>query len=227
MIAMDHEGHQIARWFNSLGVAGVIVDYRHRGKGYGHPAPLQDAQRAIRTVRARAAEWNVDPAKIGIMGFSAGGHLASTRRHAFRSGQPGGRGRRRAGQLPAGLHDPLLPRDHVRREVHAPGLATEPSRQGRRPGPGAEPFQREAGHARRPRRPFCSIPTKTRACRPRTASTSTWRCTAPACRPSCTFTSEARTESGSGPRCPAPPPGPRLAKTGCATAGLLDLKAEK
>ena len=77
-LAMDHEGHQIARWLNSFGAAGFILDYRHRGKGYGHPAPLQDAQRAIRTVRARAAEWNVDPARIGIMGFSAGGHLASS-----------------------------------------------------------------------------------------------------------------------------------------------------
>ena len=56
-LAMDHEGYQIARWFNDMGVAGFIVDYRHRGKGYGHPAPLQDAQRAIRTVRARCGEW--------------------------------------------------------------------------------------------------------------------------------------------------------------------------
>ena len=51
-LAMDHEGKQIAAWLNSLGVAAFICDYRHRGKGYGHPAPLQDAQRAIRTVRA-------------------------------------------------------------------------------------------------------------------------------------------------------------------------------
>jgi acetyl esterase/lipase len=87
-LAMDHEGHQIAQWFNSLGVAGFIVDYRHRGKGYGHPVPLQDAQRAVRTVRARAAEWNVDPAKIGIMGFSAGGHLASTAGTHFDQGNP-------------------------------------------------------------------------------------------------------------------------------------------
>jgi len=77
-LAMDHEGHQIAQWLNSHGIAGFICDYRHRGKGYGHPAPLQDAQRAIRTVRARASEFNVDPAKVGILGFSAGGHLAST-----------------------------------------------------------------------------------------------------------------------------------------------------
>jgi len=79
-LAMDHEGHQIAQWLNSIGVAGFIVKYRHRnsGAGYGHPAPIQDAQRAIRMVRSRAKEWDVDPGRIGIIGFSAGGHLAST-----------------------------------------------------------------------------------------------------------------------------------------------------
>jgi len=87
-VAMDHEGHQIARWLGGLGVAGFIVDYRHRTKGYGHPAPLQDAQRAIRTVRSGSAEWKVDPAKIGILGFSAGGHLASTAATHFDAGDP-------------------------------------------------------------------------------------------------------------------------------------------
>ncbi len=79
-LAMDHEGHQIAQWLNSFGVAGFILQYRHRnsGAGYGHPAPLQDAQRAVRTVRSRAAEWGVKPDRIGILGFSAGGHLTST-----------------------------------------------------------------------------------------------------------------------------------------------------
>jgi acetyl esterase/lipase len=79
-LAMDHEGHQIGQWLNSFGVAGFIVAYRHSrsGAGYGHPAPIQDAQRAIQTVRSRAKEWGVDPNRIGILGFSAGGHLAST-----------------------------------------------------------------------------------------------------------------------------------------------------
>jgi len=79
-LAMDHEGHQVAQWLNSLGVAGFILKYRHRnsGAGYGHPAPLQDAQRAIRMVRSRAKEWNVDPNRVGIIGFSAGGHLTTT-----------------------------------------------------------------------------------------------------------------------------------------------------
>lgn len=79
-LAMDHEGHQIAQWLNSLGVAGFILKYRHSrsGAGYGHPAPLQDAQRAIRMVRSRAKQWNVDLRRVGIIGFSAGGHLASS-----------------------------------------------------------------------------------------------------------------------------------------------------
>jgi acetyl esterase/lipase len=87
-LAMDHEGHQIGRWLNEQGIAAFICDYRHRGKGYGHPAPLQDAQRAIRTVRARAAEFKVDPARIGILGFSAGGHLTSTAVTHFDAGDP-------------------------------------------------------------------------------------------------------------------------------------------
>ncbi len=77
-LAMDHEGHQIARWANKLGMAGIICNYRHRGKGYGHPHPMLDAQRAIRIARHRADQWNLDPQKIGVIGFSAGGHLAST-----------------------------------------------------------------------------------------------------------------------------------------------------
>jgi len=86
-LAMDHEGHQIARWLNSFGVAAFICDYRHRGKGYGHPAPLQDAQRAIRTVRHRAKEFGVQPDRVGIMGFSAGGHLTSTALTHFDKGK--------------------------------------------------------------------------------------------------------------------------------------------
>jgi acetyl esterase/lipase len=86
-LAMDHEGHQIGRWLNEHGIAGFICDYRHRGKGYGHPAPLQDAQRAIRTVRSRAKEFGVDPTKIGILGFSAGGHLASSAVTHFDAGK--------------------------------------------------------------------------------------------------------------------------------------------
>ena len=80
-----HEAEPIAQWLNSLGVTGVVLRYRHAPR-YQHPAPLQDAQRAIRTVRARAAEFKLDPAKIGILGFSAGGHLAATASTQFDKG---------------------------------------------------------------------------------------------------------------------------------------------
>jgi acetyl esterase/lipase len=76
-LAMDHEGHQVARWLTSRGVAAAIVKYR-LGPRYRHPAPLQDVLRAIRVVRSRAADLNVKPDRIGVMGFSAGGHLASS-----------------------------------------------------------------------------------------------------------------------------------------------------
>jgi len=77
-LALDHEGKQIGEWFNSFGVTAVVLEYRHRNKGYGHPNPLLDVQRAIRTVRFNADKWDIDPLKIGVLGFSAGGHLAST-----------------------------------------------------------------------------------------------------------------------------------------------------
>jgi acetyl esterase/lipase len=81
--ATDHEGLQIARWLNSIGLHAVVCNYRVRGaggegKGYGHPVPMLDAQRAIRLLRAKAGPWNIDPERIGVLGFSAGGHLAST-----------------------------------------------------------------------------------------------------------------------------------------------------
>jgi acetyl esterase/lipase len=85
-LAADHEGKQIGEWLNSMGVAAFVLQYRV-GPRYRHPAPLSDAQRAIRTVRARAAEWRVDPARVGILGFSAGGHLASTAATHFDDGK--------------------------------------------------------------------------------------------------------------------------------------------
>ncbi len=81
--AMGHEGYQFADWFAAMGIQSAICTYRLRGrgndgKGYGHPSPMQDAQRAIQTLRARAKELNIDPERVGVIGFSAGGHLCST-----------------------------------------------------------------------------------------------------------------------------------------------------
>lgn len=74
----DHEGSQYARWLNEQGIAGFVLKYRLGSSGYRHPAMLLDAARAIRTVRARAGEWKLDAKRVGIIGSSAGGHLAST-----------------------------------------------------------------------------------------------------------------------------------------------------
>jgi acetyl esterase/lipase len=80
------EGHGIAAWLNKHGITGVVLEYR-LPKGRSH-VPLLDAQRAIRTVRANAKAWDIDPARVGIMGFSAGGHLASTAGTHFDAGNP-------------------------------------------------------------------------------------------------------------------------------------------
>ncbi|HYO81309.1 MAG TPA: alpha/beta hydrolase [Bryobacteraceae bacterium] len=76
-LAMNHEGQEIAEYLNNLGVSAFVLKYR-LGPRYRHPAPLNDAQRAMRTVRSRASEFRIRPDRIGIWGFSAGGHLAST-----------------------------------------------------------------------------------------------------------------------------------------------------
>ena len=75
-LAMNHEGHDMAPWFNTQGITYVVLKYRMPN---GHrEVPFSDVEQAIRLVRQHAAEWNINPAKIGIMGASAGGHLAST-----------------------------------------------------------------------------------------------------------------------------------------------------
>jgi acetyl esterase/lipase len=87
-LSMEKEGSRIAEWLNSFGVTAFVLRYRHGGTGHRHPVPMHDGQRAIRTVRSRANEWNIDPAKIGVLGFSAGGHLASTLGTHFDGGNP-------------------------------------------------------------------------------------------------------------------------------------------
>ena len=83
----DREGGPVAERLNAMGITAFVLKYR-LGPRYHHPAPLEDAARAIRLVRARAAEWKIDPQRIGILGFSAGGHLASTIGTHFDAGKP-------------------------------------------------------------------------------------------------------------------------------------------
>ena len=82
-----HEGPDYALYLREQGVAAFVLKYRLGSHGYRHPRMLQDAQRALRLVRSRAAEWKIDPKRVGIMGSSAGGHLASTAVTHFDAGQ--------------------------------------------------------------------------------------------------------------------------------------------
>ena len=86
-LASNHEGRQVANWFNAMGITAFVLKYR-LGQRYHHPIELGDAQRAIRLVRSRAGEFEISPDRIGMMGFSAGGHLASTTATRFDGGNP-------------------------------------------------------------------------------------------------------------------------------------------
>jgi endo-1,4-beta-xylanase len=91
-LAFDHEGTNVAQWLNSIGVAGFVLKYRLQREPESpykiEVHALADAQRAIRLVRSRAGEWNVNPAKIGIVGFSAGGELAAMASTSYAPGKP-------------------------------------------------------------------------------------------------------------------------------------------
>ena len=87
-LATDREGDNFARLFNERGMAAFVLKYRLGSSGYRHPVMLEDVSRAIRTVRANAAKWGVDSKRVGVIGFSAGGHLASTVMTHFDSGAP-------------------------------------------------------------------------------------------------------------------------------------------
>lgn len=87
-LTMISEGHAVGEWLATLGVTAFVVRYRLPGDGYPHPVPLQDAERALATVRHEAARWSVAPDRIGAMGFSAGGHLVSTLATHFSEHRP-------------------------------------------------------------------------------------------------------------------------------------------
>jgi acetyl esterase/lipase len=91
-LALDHEGKQVADWLNARGVAAFVLRYRivvrDKRPGPLHPAPMLDVQRAIRMVRSKAIDYGVRPDRVGVWGFSAGGHLASTAATHFDAGKP-------------------------------------------------------------------------------------------------------------------------------------------
>ncbi len=86
ILAVDHEGTQVAKWYNSIGVTAFVLKYRLAP--YRHPVPMQDVQRAIQYVRSHAEDYKLSPKRIGVAGFSAGGHLASTAATHFVAAKP-------------------------------------------------------------------------------------------------------------------------------------------
>jgi acetyl esterase/lipase len=86
-VLAPHEATPVGEWLASIGIAAFVLRYRLAPK-YNHPCQINDVQRAIRTVRAHAAQWKVDPERIGVLGFSAGGHLASSAATHFTAGDP-------------------------------------------------------------------------------------------------------------------------------------------
>lgn len=86
-LAYDKEGVVFAQWLNNLGIAAFVLEYRHAPE-YHYPAPILDGKRAIRYVRSHAVEYNLDPGRIGMFGFSAGGHLTATTGTEFDAGDP-------------------------------------------------------------------------------------------------------------------------------------------
>ena len=211
---MEHEGTQIAEWLNSFGVTAFVLKYRMHGTGHMHPVPMMDGQRAIRTVRARASEWNIDPARVGVMGFSAGGHLASTLGTHFDAGDANSARSDRARQLAARFLDSVLPGDFVDGRLHAPRFARQLAGQNAGPDAGAQPVQRNASDRRKRRPRSSSRRPKIRACRRRIASRSIWRCTRRACRRRCTSSNPAGTASGWPRMCRARSSGPSCATNG-------------
>ena len=87
-LATGHEGEGYAQFFNQNGIAGFVLRYRLGSKGYRHPVMLTDVSRALRTIRANAKQWGINPDKIGVIGSSAGGHLAATLLTKFDNGNP-------------------------------------------------------------------------------------------------------------------------------------------
>ncbi len=183
-LAMDYEGFEIAEWLNKLGISAFVLKYR-LGPKYRYPVQLQDAQRAIRCVRLHAQEFGVRPDRIGIWGFSAGGHLASTAGTHFDAGDKGSRdvieqqSSRPDFMILAypviTMMDPYVHRG----SLHAL-LGDDPD-------PRLVRLLSNELQVTPQTQRFCSILRMTMSYRLRTASSSMKLSTKPACRPKCTF----------------------------------------
>jgi alpha-L-fucosidase len=187
----DHEGAPVAQWLNTLGVTGFVLRYR-LGPRYRHPVMGGDAARALRWVRTHAAEHALDPGRVGILGFSAGGHLASTAATHFDDGKPGDADPVEQHSSRPNVAILIYPVVTLAAAVRARRLAAQPAR--RQSAGRTRPLfvQRDAGHegnaadlsaaharrrgrARRKQPAFSRSPFAKRACRSRCTCTSTAR----------------------------------------------------
>ena len=207
----EHEGAPIARWLNAIGVAACVLDYRVAP--YRHPIPVADARRAIRTVRANAAAWRIDPAKVGILGFSAGGHLAASASTLAEAGDATAADpveREPSRPDAAILCYPVITFGDHRHDGSMRNLL------------GPEPLddQRRALSLETrvtPRTPptFSGTPRTTSRCRWPTACSTPRRCAPTRCRSPCTCSRTGRTGSPWRRRTPPSGPGPACARAGC------------
>jgi hypothetical protein len=186
----NHEGRQVANWLNALGITAFVLKYR-LGPRYHHPIELGDAQRALRLVRSRAQEFRIRPNRVGMMGFSAGGHLASTAATHFDAGDPAAadpvdRVSCRPDFLVLGY--PVIsftaPYTHQGSVTNLLERILTPSC--------AKSFRMNSRLSRRLLQRFCLPPAGIRKCWRRTASHSIWPCIKPECLPRCIFSRVAR-----------------------------------
>src|SRR3954471_7071826 len=202
-LATNHEGRQAANYLNSLGIAAFVLRYR-LGPQYHHPVELGDVQRAIRTVRAHAGAWHLAPDRIGVLGFSAGGHLAMTASTGFDAGNPSAADAiDRASSRPdfAVLGYPVIsmtaPWTHAGSRTNLLGDRPDAALAKRLSGEDAVTAATPPTlifHTRpQPPRPSSSTQPRTRPCPPRTASSTSSRCERPVWPPNCTSSSAGRT----------------------------------
>jgi acetyl esterase/lipase len=190
MVSYDREGLQYARWLSTLGITSFILKYRL--KEFGHPAPLQDVLRAMLLLRSRCSEFRIDPARIGIIGSSAGGHLAACactlHDHPLaKTGDPLDAVSARPDF--AILLYPVITMEHL--SAHS---GSRLALLGRTPTRHTSPCSRWKNTSPPPPRPRCSSThSLTTWCCPKTASFTTSRSPAPECPPSCTFLKKALT----------------------------------
>ena len=175
--------------------------------------------RSARSVPARRSSRSIRK-RIGILGFSAGGHLASTAGTHFDRGDPSAAGPDRAGKLPAGLHGALLRGHRLRRTLHPSRLADESARQESAAGTGAKSLQREAGDERHAADVPRSTPTRTPPCPRRTACSSTWPCARRDVPAELHIFRPASTASAWPRKRPARRSGRSAARTGCGARGF-------